>query len=108
MKVVRPALRVAGDGHVVALALHAGDDRADSGPRVEPAAKRRDLGRRLPELEEAEGGDKQCPASIKAQCRSAYPFNSFFNSLRNRQSVPWAMSFCGLDLIIPASWSRSA
>src|SRR5215510_6085338 len=25
-----------------------------------------------------------------------YPFNSFFSSLKKRQSVPWAMSFCGL------------
>ncbi len=38
----------------------------------------------------------------------AYPFNSFFSSLRNRQSVPWAMSFCGLVLIIPASCRRRA
>jgi hypothetical protein len=66
------------------------------------------LGRLAPELEEAEGRDKQCPASIKAQCRSAYPFSSFFNSLRKRQSVPWAMSFWGLDLIIPASCRRRA
>ena len=27
---------------------------------------------------------------------------------RLRQSVPWAISFCGLELIIFASWSRSA
>ena len=32
-----------------------------------------------------------------------YAFNSFFSSLRNRQSVPCAMIFCGLDLIMPAS-----
>ncbi len=37
-----------------------------------------------------------------------YPFNSFFSSWRNRQSVPWAMIFCGLDLIMPASWRRRA
>ena len=28
-----------------------------------------------------------------------YPFNSFFNSLKKRQSVPWAMSFWGLLLM---------
>jgi len=33
---------------------------------------------------------------------SSYPFSSFLSSLRKRQSVPWAMIFCGLDLIIPA------
>jgi hypothetical protein len=33
-----------------------------------------------------------------------YPFNSFFSSLKNRQSVPWAISFWGLLLSIPASW----
>ena len=37
-----------------------------------------------------------------------YPFSSFFSSFRNRQSVPWARIFCGLALIIPASWRRSA
>jgi len=36
------------------------------------------------------------------------PFSSFFSSLRKRQSVPWAMIFCGLDLIRPASLRRSA
>ena len=29
--------------------------------------------------------------------------SSFFSSLRKRQSAPWAMTFWGLDLIIPAS-----
>ena len=37
-----------------------------------------------------------------------YCFNSFFSSVRKRQSVPWAMSFWGLDLIIPASCRRRA
>jgi hypothetical protein len=37
-----------------------------------------------------------------------YPFNSFFSSLRNRQSVPSARIFCGLVLIMPASCMRSA
>lgn len=46
------------------------------------------------------------PPSAAHQAR--YPFNSFFSSLRKRQSVPWAMIFCGVALIIPASWSRSA
>jgi len=35
--------------------------------------------------------------------RADYPFSSFFNSLTKRRSLPWAMIFCGLDLIIPAS-----
>ena len=37
-----------------------------------------------------------------------YPFHSFFTSLRKRQSVPWAMSFCGLLLIMPAACRRRA
>jgi hypothetical protein len=37
-----------------------------------------------------------------------YPFNSFFSSLRKRQSVPCSMSFCGVLLIMPASWRRRA
>src|SRR5215467_115740 len=37
-----------------------------------------------------------------------HAFSSFLSSLRKRQSVPWAMIFCGLDLIIPASCRRSA
>ena len=37
-----------------------------------------------------------------------YPFNSFFSSLKKCQSVPWAMIFCGLLLIIPTSWRRRA
>jgi putative ABC transport system substrate-binding protein len=40
--------------------------------------------------------------------RFGYPFNSRFSSLRKRQSVPWAMIFCGFALIMPASRSRSA
>ena len=41
-----------------------------------------------------------------------YVFNCFFNSFKNRQSVPYAMSFCGLDWIIPTScrgraWKRT-
>jgi hypothetical protein len=39
---------------------------------------------------------------------SSYPFSSFFSSLRNRQSVPWARIFWGLDLIIPTSRRRRA
>ncbi len=43
---------------------------------------------------------------------NAYAFSSFFNSFQKRQSVPWAMIFCGFDLIIPTScrrkeWKRS-
>src|SRR5215467_7177142 len=37
-----------------------------------------------------------------------HAFSSFLSSSRKRQSVPWAMIFCGLDLIIPASCKRSA
>jgi len=28
--------------------------------------------------------------------RAVYPFSSFFSSVMKRQSVPWAMIFCGL------------
>jgi hypothetical protein len=35
-----------------------------------------------------------------------YPFSSFLRSLMNRQSVPCAIIFCGLLLIIPTSWRR--
>ena len=48
------------------------------------------------------------PRQQRRQDRSPYPFSSLFSSLRKRQSVPWAMIFCGLDLMIPASCSRSA
>jgi hypothetical protein len=37
-----------------------------------------------------------------------YPFSSFFSAVRNRQSVPWAIIFCGLLLSIPTSCRRSA
>jgi hypothetical protein len=47
------------------------------------------------------------PAAVFRPTR-VYPFNSLFSSERKRQSVPWAMSFCGLDFIIPTSWRRSA
>src|SRR5262245_42276322 len=40
--------------------------------------------------------------------RPPYPFSSFFSSLKNRQSVPCARIFWGLDWIMPASRSRSA
>jgi hypothetical protein len=49
-----------------------------------------------------------CPLSLLHRHLPRYPFSSFFSSLRKRQSVPWAMSFCGLDLSIPASWRRRA
>ena len=38
----------------------------------------------------------------------SHAFSSFFSSFRNRQSVPWAMSCCGVDLIIPTSCRRRA
>ena len=37
-----------------------------------------------------------------------YPFSSFFSAVRKRQSVPWAMICCGVDLIIPTSCRRRA
>ena len=37
-----------------------------------------------------------------------HALSSRLSSLRNRQSVPWAMIFWGVVLIIPASWSRRA
>jgi len=37
-----------------------------------------------------------------------YLFSAFLSSLNERQSVPWAMIFCGLDLIIPISRNRRA
>jgi hypothetical protein len=35
------------------------------------------------------------------------PFSSFFSSLKNRQSVPWAMILLGPLLMSPASCKRS-
>ena len=44
----------------------------------------------------------------RCACRPpAHVFNSRLTSLRNRQSVPFAMISLGLDLTIPASCSRS-
>ena len=37
-----------------------------------------------------------------------YPFSSLLSSLKKRQSVPWAMIFCGVLLMIPASCKRRA
>lgn len=34
-----------------------------------------------------------------------YALSSFFSSLRNRQSVPCAMIFCGVELIIPTPYA---
>jgi hypothetical protein len=38
----------------------------------------------------------------------AQAFSSRLSSFRKRQLVPSAMILLGLDLIMPASWSRSA
>ena len=38
----------------------------------------------------------------------AHVFSSRLSSSRKRQSVPSAMIFCGLDLIMPVSCMRSA
>jgi hypothetical protein len=45
------------------------------------------------------------PRALRMHARAPpdHPFSSFFSSLKKRQSVPWAMIFCGVDLIIPAS-----
>ena len=37
-----------------------------------------------------------------------HAFNSRLSSFKKRQSVPSAMIFCGLDLIMPISCKRSA
>jgi hypothetical protein len=50
---------------------------------------------------------KRDPVAVFRPTR-VYPFSSFLSSLRKRQSVPWAMIFWGLVLIIPASCSRRA
>jgi hypothetical protein len=48
------------------------------------------------------------PLSLLHRCLPRYPFSSFFSALRKRQSVPWAMIFWGLLLIIPISCRRRA
>ena len=40
--------------------------------------------------------------------QSAHAFSSRLSSLRKRQSVPLAMIWFGLDLIMSTSWSRNA
>ena len=82
---------------------------ADTGHETDAQPRR--LGRRL-------GGDagwrhahethrpRECCAT--EELASVHALSSFFSSLRNRQSVPWAISFCGVDLTIPASCSRTA
>ena len=47
-------------------------------------------------------GKAGLPASL------AHVFSSRLSSFRKRQSVPWAMISCGVDLIMPTSCSRSA
>jgi len=44
----------------------------------------------------------------RGRYRQHYPFNSFFNSLRKRQSVPCAMISCGVFLRYPVSRRRRA
>ena len=53
-----------------------------------------------------EGSSETIP-SPGVQRPLAHVFNSRLISLRKRQSVPVAMIFCGLDLIIPPSRSRN-
>jgi hypothetical protein len=59
---------------------------------------------------EAEGGGEEGPTAsdVGGHRIQVYPFNSFFSSLRKRQSVPWARIFWGFDLIMPPSYRRSA
>ena len=45
---------------------------------------------------------------LKPPSSSAHAFSSRLSSFRKRQSVPSAMIFCGLTLIMPASRMRSA
>src|SRR5262249_38890382 len=64
-----------------------------------------------PVLGAGEGSDTVSPARSTPMLhrhRPRYCFNSFFSSVRKRQSVPWAMIFWGLLLIIPASCRRRA
>ena len=48
------------------------------------------------------------PALGQVPHSADHPFSSFLSSLRNLQSVPSAISFCGLPFTIPASRRRSA
>jgi len=48
------------------------------------------------------------PARGQVPHSADHPFSSFLSSLRNLQSVPSAISFCGLPFTIPASRRRSA
>ena len=59
-----------------------------------------------------------CLILIKASCsllsgrrqdrQLSHAFSSRLSSLKKRQSVPSAMICCGVDLIMPTSWRRSA
>jgi hypothetical protein len=53
-------------------------------------------------------GHGSLPPALRPWPLPLYRFNSFFSALRKRQSVPWAISFWGLALIIPASCRRRA
>src|SRR5205823_8255331 len=87
---------------------------ADAGALDQPESRR--LGRRLGGGRV--GAQSQTPRGPRhgdlskelspAPHGSSYPFSSFFSSLRKRQSVPSAISFCGLPFTIPASRRRSA
>src|SRR5262249_34113926 len=64
------------------------------------------------------GGDRRWLGSEQAGSRgercageefsAIHAFISFLSSLMKRQSVLWAMIFCGLALMNPTSWRRSA
>src|ERR1700746_3488896 len=59
-------------------------------------------------LEDCHPGRSPPRTSADAVSRVAYAFSSRLTSFKKRQSVPLAMIFCGLLLIMPSSCSRSA
>ena len=47
-------------------------------------------------------------ASGRLSTRLLYPFSVVLSSERKLQSVPFSMIVCGVDWIMPISWSRRA
>jgi hypothetical protein len=64
-----PRIAVPGQRYIETLPDHAIEDCAESGPRVQPAMEARYLGRPLPQLEEAQGGDEENAAGYRACSR---------------------------------------
>ena len=56
----------------------------------------------------ASGGHASSPSAMTSAASMAYAFSSRLSSFKKRQSVPSARSAFGLELIMPASCSRSA